>query len=127
MYHDQSFDSWWEENKEWYENHSITKQQFEDFRYKNGFTKGDIFVVLGTEKKDIEIGDIIIFEAGSNSRPIIHRVVTLEPLGTKGDNNYIQFSTKNNQEEGIYLGTPRAQANPEQIDETNILEYQIFF
>ena len=106
MYHDNNFETWWEENKEWYEDSKITKSQFEEFPLKNGFNKGDIFFVSGVKKENIEIGDTIIFSNLNTIRPIIHRVIDLEPLGTKGDNNPGQFTG----------GT---------IDETRIKENQI--
>ncbi len=110
MYHGESFDSWWEIQGNWYEDKEITKQQFEKFPLKNGFSKGHIFFVLGTKKQDLKIGDTIIFISGNANRPIIHRVVSLDPLQTKGDHNNAQF-------------TPST--NSEKIDETNIKEDQI--
>lgn len=110
MYHGENFDSWWQENSQWYEQNSIQQGEFKNFPLKNGFTKGDIFIILGTSKEKLKVGDTIIFSAGTNSRPIIHRVVSLNPLQTKGDNNMIQFTSNN---------------NPEKIDETNINENQI--
>lgn len=111
MYHDTNdFDLWWEENGEWYNDSGITKKQFLEFPLKNGFNKGDIFFVLGVDKENIELGDTIIFTSGNSLRPIIHRVIDLDPLGTKGDNNKGQFITNN---------------NPVRIDETSIKENQL--
>jgi len=110
MYHNQKLDAWWTENSQWYENKNITKQEFENYPLKNGFTKGDIFVILGTSKEKLKIGDTIIFNSGINNRPIIHRVVSINPLQTKGDNNFAQFTKDNNNE---------------QIDEINISKEQI--
>ena len=111
MYHDnKNFDSWWDNNVQWYENNKITKQDFESFTLKSGFSKGDIFFVLGVKKEDIKVGDVILFSSGNQNRVIIHRVVSLDPLGTKGDNNALQFNKMN---------------NAEQIDETNIHDSQI--
>ncbi|PIN96538.1 hypothetical protein COU56_00165 [Candidatus Pacearchaeota archaeon CG10_big_fil_rev_8_21_14_0_10_31_9] len=108
MYHDKSFDLWWTENGEWYEDRNISKDKFEEYNLKNGFSKGDIFLV--TRAKDIEIGDTIIFLSGNAQRPIIHRVVSLDPIETKGDNNDRQFTQTN---------------NAEKIDETNIPQDKI--
>lgn len=110
MYHGQDFEGWWNKNRNWYENREIHVEDFEEFPLKNGFNKGDIFFVLGVEKEEIEVGDVIIFSAGENNRPIIHRVVKLNPLQTKGDHNSIQFTKSN---------------NAEKIDETNIKEEQL--
>ena len=110
MYHEENFDSWWSENSEWYEDNNITKEEFKKFKLKNGFTKGDIFFIVGTNKEKIKIGDTIIFVSGINGRPIIHRVISLNPIQTKGDNNLAQFTSTN---------------NPERINEININENQI--
>jgi len=102
MYHESGFDSWWSQNAAWYESKNISKEQFQDFTMHNGFNKGDILLV--TREKTPEIGDIIIFNANSN-HPLIHRIVSLSPLQTKGDHNSAQLVPGNN----IY-----------NIDETNI-------
>ena len=88
MQHDQGFEEWWNENKEWYLSHNIKEEDFKNFAMKDGFSKGDIIVLKSA--KDISIGDIIVFEGNSNN-PIIHRATSLEPLQTKGDNNPNQF------------------------------------
>jgi len=86
------FDSWWEENGGWYEDNGITEEEFNDFKFKNGFNKGDIMILVGAESKSINNGDILVFEANSK-HPVIHRVVDeWEDDGafyfqTKGDNN----------------------------------------
>jgi len=110
MYHDSDFDSWWERNSAWYESNDITKEEFEKFPMKNGFTKGDIIFVWGHSKT--KKGDIIIFEPENSEakHPIIHRVVTLAPIGTKGDNNLRQLTEDN---------------NAQKIDETKIPEENI--
>lgn len=111
MYHDNSnFNQWWTENGKWYEDRNISKEQFEKYNLKNGFAKGDIFLVTGFKEDNIKIGDTIIFSSGNAQRPIIHRVVSLNPIETKGDNNDRQF-TRNN--------------NGERIDETNISQDKI--
>jgi signal peptidase I len=86
MYHNSNFNNWWEQNGEWYKSKDITKSEFDLFSFKNGLNKGDIIFVLG--RLQPKKGDIIIFQPQNSkaTHPIIHRVVTLEPLGTKGDN-----------------------------------------
>jgi len=88
MYHESSFDSWWDKNSGWYESKNITKEQFSKFPFKSGLNKGDIILVLG--KDNYNLGDIIIFNANSRY-PLIHRIVTEKPLGTKGDHNLDQI------------------------------------
>lgn len=113
MHHGMNFEDWWSRAGNWYEDKGIYDGTFSNFELKNGFSKGDIFFVFGTKKENLKIGDIIIFTSGTSNRPIIHRIVGLNPLQTKGDNNQRQFSNS----EGI--------VNPENIDETNIQESQI--
>ncbi|MCX8147025.1 MAG: signal peptidase I [Candidatus Woesearchaeota archaeon] len=90
MEHNSNFDRWWSEKHSWYENYGITKENFKNFYFKNGFNKGDIMVVYG--RGTINIGDVVVFWGGKN-RPIIHRVIRVyEEDGkiyyhTKGDNN----------------------------------------
>jgi len=86
------FDNWWESNKNWYLENEINKDKFETFSLKNGFNKGDIIFLVGRDPKDIEIGNIIVFNSNKQD-PIIHRVVKKMQDGggiyfqTKGDNN----------------------------------------
>jgi len=105
----QSFnlDEYWQICGNWYEdNFNITKEQFSEFELKRGFRKGDLMVIM---KRKINIGDVIVFNAGK-ATPLIHRVVSLEPLQTKGDHNSEQLTSANN----IY-----------NLDETEINENQV--
>ena len=86
MEHNIEFNSWWEQNKEFYEKINISKENFENFPFKNGINQGDIMVLKSGS--NIKIGDIIVFSS-SNQNPIIHRIIDLNPLKTKGDNNKI--------------------------------------
>ena len=47
----QSFDDWWESNSEWYVERDMTKKEFSNFKFKNGFNKGDIMIVLEKNQK----------------------------------------------------------------------------
>ncbi|MBI5149087.1 S26 family signal peptidase [Candidatus Pacearchaeota archaeon] len=93
MYHGTSFDQWWYAHGFWYEQKNMTKEQVYSWGYHNGITRGDIIVVFGI--KEPKIGDIIIFNAGERL-PIIHRVVNLTPIQTKGDNNDGQLGFEKN-------------------------------
>jgi hypothetical protein len=103
---------YWVNCGSWYrENTDIDKEQFSDFAFKNGFSKGDILILWGW--KEPEIGDVLLFKANKESlapRPIIHRVTSLDPLQTKGDHNEGQLTKDNN----IY-----------KTDETTINEEQV--
>jgi signal peptidase I len=90
MYHESSFDSWWEKAGSWYTSRSISQTTFESFPLKNGLNKGDIVLVWGYS--DYTLGDIIIFSA-KTPYPIIHRIVTTDPISTKGDHNIAQLGS----------------------------------
>jgi len=87
------FDTWWENKKDFYEDLNITKSNFKEFSYKNGFNTGDIMVLKGKKPKDIKTGDVIVFQ-GSRPDPIIHRTIKewnkegRYYFQTKGDNNF---------------------------------------
>lgn len=84
------FDTWWKINGDLYKQFNITKEDFSNYNFVNGFNKGDLMVLFGS--KNIKKGDVIVFR-GSGGEPIIHRAVVVdEPSGnliiqTKGDNN----------------------------------------
>lgn len=85
-HNEMKFDEWWENNKAWYENNDISKEEFRKFTLKNGFSKGDIIVLW--KPKSLKVGDIIVYrKQNSNDPPIIHRIVKIEDtIQTKGDN-----------------------------------------
>lgn len=68
-----------------YEENGITLKSTKNWIFQDGFNKGDVIFVL--DPRNIEIGDVIIFEAGS-AHPLIHRVVSKTDYlySTKGDN-----------------------------------------
>lgn len=98
MEHDGSFDNWWNSQaycgtalctqEKFYAQYNISRLDFENFRFKNGFNKGDVMVL--TSVKNLELGDTVVFFA-KDGRPIIHRVISLNPLETKGDHNQAQI------------------------------------
>jgi len=105
MYHESSFDSWWESNSGFYASRDISKQDFSGFPIKNGLNKGDIVLVLGKSKYNI--GDIIIFESQAE-HPLIHRIISISPLSTKGDHNSDQLSLERNIADDAVLGKAAA-------------------
>jgi len=58
----------------WYSSVNVTLDQFREFPYKNGFNTGDIMILWGKRPKDIDVGDVIVYQ-GSRADPIIHRAV----------------------------------------------------
>ncbi len=101
MYHESSFEEWWDKNSAFYESKNITKSQFESSGYKNGLNKGDIILVLG--KNNYKTGEIIIFTAQAK-HPLIHRIIELNPIGTKGDHNTNQLEIERNISQNSIIG-----------------------
>ncbi len=95
------FDSWWEDNNQWYGSRNINKADAKKWSLKSGLEKGDIAVVVGYGDSDPKIGDVIVFNADQR-HPIIHRVVDIKSVNgvnvfsTKGDNNPDQLSIDKN-------------------------------
>jgi len=113
MEHTAQFDGWWTAQGAFYEGKNITMAEFEKFPFKNGFNKGDLMVLVGTNPQKTKIGDIIVFMAGRPD-PIIHRVVAGRASNgsyvyeTKGDNNFGQIQSawldEKNVEQGGIVG-----------------------
>lgn len=88
-----NFNSYWEKCGSWYSEHNISKEEFSKFTFKNGFNKGDIVFIYGTNPKNLKIGDVIVFKSNVRTEPIIHRIVDINTVNeklvftTKGDHN----------------------------------------
>lgn len=114
MYHTGNFlsdyDAWWQNQQLKYFQFEITKEDFIEFPFKKGFNKGDILFIIGTKPEKIKIGDIIIFNSGVRSTPIIHRVVKINKeddkyiFSTIGDNNPAQISFEKSINENQIVG-----------------------
>lgn len=90
MEHNGNFETWWVEQRDWYESQGITLDEFVEYPWKNGFNKGDIMVLYGTKPENIKKGHIIVFSTSIRKEPIIHRVVEVDDgltFTTKGDHN----------------------------------------
>jgi signal peptidase I len=108
MEHDGSFNDWWESDAIclntncnqalYYQDFNIDKEDFLEFRFKNGFNKGDIMILRGSSPDKIDIGDVIVFQS-VRPDPIIHRVIKKEDRNgtiyfqTKGDHNPSSYPT----------------------------------
>ncbi|MAG38535.1 signal peptidase I [Candidatus Woesearchaeota archaeon] len=114
MEHTSSFDSWWDSQESFYENFNITKQDFKQFYFKNGFNKGDIIVLFGTDTEKIVVGDVIVYYVRGKQYPIIHRVILVKNNNGDNDNKDIVFETKGDNN--------HAQIKSFNFDETNIPE-----
>lgn len=90
-----------------YSQFNLSYTDSQAWSFKHGLSKGDIILVL--KPTNLKIGDVIIFSSSSRN-PIIHRIVSLSPLQTKGDHNSAQLVSGN---------------NPGNVDETNIKQDQL--
>jgi signal peptidase I len=92
-----------------YEDNGIYLEDTENWVFQNGFSKGDIIFVIGV--KNVEVGDVIIFNAGAKY-PLIHRVIRAdEDYGTKGDN---------------YITNPEQLPSEEEIQKEQIMGKALF-
>jgi len=113
MYHQgnlfSNFDNWWENHESKYSSYIINDLDFQDFIFKNGFNKGDILFVLKAKPEKLKIGDVIIFNGGTEN-PIIHRILEIKKEGEKyifstiGDNNNGQLNFEENIQEEQIIG-----------------------
>jgi signal peptidase I len=84
----ENFDNWWISCGVFYASIGITKEEFHSFPFSNGFKKGDLPIVQGSDS--YKVGDIIVFAVPGQPAPIIHRIVKINEDGTfqtKGDHN----------------------------------------
>lgn len=105
MEHRGSFDDWWGTEcctdsqklciakkprfQIYSESYGISREEFREFDYRNGFNKGDIMVLAGA--KELGLGDIIVYTTPEYPEPIIHRIIRVNETSgfysTRGDNN----------------------------------------
>ena len=113
----------WGECGNYYEkNFNISMEQFGEFKYKNGLNIGDVMILYGKDPKEIEIGDVLVFEPQSalffeTHGPVIHRVVRKwqDDSGdwhfrTKGDHNdqsFVNFENDIHEDKVIGVGSVR--------------------
>jgi signal peptidase I len=83
-----TLDGFWSICGDFYRNYDINEVMFSKFPFKNGFSTGDIIVLLGKKPADINVGDVIVFKADKPD-PIIHRVIKKWV-----DNDQYYFTTK---------------------------------
>jgi len=91
-HHNAEFDEWWAENNRYYDYFNISESDFNDFYVNNGFEKGDVLIIKSIPEAELEIGDVIVYSVPYRADPIIHRIVSFDPIETKGDANQGQIS-----------------------------------
>ncbi|RLE42189.1 signal peptidase I [Candidatus Woesearchaeota archaeon] len=107
------FDKYWEVCGAWYERIAgISKEEFQKYPLRNGFSRGDIIILRGKKPEDIKIGEIIVFKA-NRPDPIIHRVINK----TKHGDEYY-FTTKGDHNPRVY---PNAEIAEDKISEERVL------
>jgi len=81
-HHEDGFDRTFESDV--YGDYGLSLADTGNWIFQNGFSKGDVIFVVGA--RNVEVGDVIIFNGGAQ-HPLIHRVVEAdETYSTKGDN-----------------------------------------
>jgi len=113
MYHQgnllSNFDNWWENHESKYSNYIINSLDFKNFKFKNGFNKGDILFIVEAKPEKLKVGDVIIFQ-GTQQTPIIHRIMNIQEesgeyvFSTIGDNNNRQLSFEKNIQQEQLIG-----------------------
>jgi signal peptidase I len=122
MYHSgnllSDYSLWYNNNSLKYGLRGINKTEFSEFPMHNGFNKGDILLITHADSKKLEIGDIIVFNAGQKN-PIIHRIVSLTEksdgsrvFSTMGDNNSGQLSIEKGITEEQIIGKAQIRMAP---------------
>jgi signal peptidase I len=115
-----NFNSWWERHESKYTNLNVDEENFRGkflSQFRRGFTKGDILFITGVRSEKINIGDVIIFNAGITN-PIIHRVVDIKQEGeeyifsTFGDNNDGQINSEKSISSDQIVGKARFRVIP---------------
>ena len=92
--HHVDFDEWWETCGYFYDDYNITKNDFLGYPFRNGFNKGDIIVLYGSDPEDMKIGDVTVYKSDMPD-PIIHRVVKKWQ-----DDDGLHFQTKGDHNQG---------------------------
>jgi len=107
MEHGGTFDDWWSKQCSFqdgstategrlYERMNISHDRFKTLPFNNGFNKGDLMILYSA--KNADVGDVLVYQVGGISDPIIHRIVQKRVEGvdvffeTKGDANCGQNS-----------------------------------
>ncbi len=100
---------WWGRHGDKYPSISIDETEFSYFPFQNGFNKGDILFIVKANPEKLELGDVIVFDAGRNN-PLIHRIISIDyengvyVFSTMGDNNWGQLDVEKEISEDQLVG-----------------------
>lgn len=109
MEHDSKFDQFWDEKGDFYDSYNITKEDFSNYKFKNGFNKGDIMILTRAKADKIKKGDILVFQSPAPD-PIIHRVIN-----TWQENNKYYLATKGDHNNGINSNVKEDRISEERV------------
>jgi len=106
---ERSFDSYWQACGKWYEEKGISKEEFREFPFRNGFNKGDIIILWRANRNNLKIGDVLIFSA-DKPQPIIHRIVKIYE-----EDGILRYQTKGDHNEESSIGVDELSINEERV------------
>jgi len=95
------------------DNLNYTREEIDNLPFSNGLNRGDVIFVKQTN--NYTQGDVIVFFSPYYPNKLVHRLVSEEPLMTKGDNNPQSYNFDTTISEVVgevvfkipYLGLPR--------------------
>ncbi len=122
MYHQgdlfSDYETWWQSEGSKYSDYNIQKEDFDEFKFKKGFNKGDILIMVRANPDTLKVGEVILFNA-DRKNPVIHRIVKIEELldgkkifSTLGDNNNGQLEVEKAITEEQLVGKAYVRAVP---------------
>jgi signal peptidase I len=115
------FDNWFDRHEEKYLELNVTKNEFEKFILRRGFSKGDILFLVRAKPDKLEVGDVIAFKSGIRKSPVIHRIIKIEKKVDAQGVSFLTFTTIGDNNAGFLIPSN----NIGQVDETEIREEQI--
>lgn len=116
MIHQWRFDKWWDNQGFFYENISISKEQFKEFPYKGGLNIGDIIIIKGND--NYKVGDVIVYDA-QQEKPIIHRIIRIKERCNVTEQ--VRDNIEKTTEQDCYVIQTKGDNNPGQL----MFEYNI--
>ncbi len=98
---------------QYFQSLNYSREEIDNFPYSNGLYVGD--VVFVKKYDNYSVGDVIVFKSKFFPAKLVHRIVSLDPITTKGDNNPESYIFDKNIDEVVgkvvfripYLGIPR--------------------
>ena len=79
---------------DYFNSNNFTNDQVNEFSHSNGLYVGDVILVKPNDS--YEIGDVVVFLSPLYPDKLVHRIVSLDPLMTKGDNNPVSYEFDKN-------------------------------